>query len=306
MSAYWRPGTYRHYPPVKRGYLDDDYERTNLRAYYDAKRAKAGTLCERAVFSVNGYTNYTFKKDESYSNVNMFSTFYGRIDKSNDEPYSDYLHGAVTTNKSFRLKCAQYDQCRLISMVLKITPSSDPTSVIPVNFLSVVDRNASLVEVAGWPDNREDYIMSAREIMENPGVIISNITGKAYKSVNRYCIASNVKEKTKYIDTTLNYNAIANTNIIDIRNQDWLDKNCSFAPCFFTCMHRTFGSDAATYRYSYSVEFIFEFRNPKNNLEDFLAKELTFFPNTVTSSVIRFYEDSQKDKTPSHDAVLPS
>ena len=260
-------------------------------------------------YNVEGFTSYTFAKDKALSDVTVFPAYYGGIEPDTQNEWRNLYKGAATLNKSFRLACSQYDQVRLKSMKIRLTPATLPGDTKPMIIMSVTDRNANNAEVAGTAEFTHDYRMSPKEIEDNPGVIISTITGKINRPIERYCIANNLKEMNTYIDTNLNYYQYTTrpTKDVLIRINDWINKKADFAPCFYTCMRRIETSTALNIIMAYNVEYTFEFRNPKNKVEQFLTTELKYFPSTVSRSVIKYYEDSQKDqKTPSHDAVLPS
>ena len=312
--SFLGPDSYRPYKRKEPSYMVDGEDRRTYRpnplrrVFIDAKRSKSGTKTEIFTCSVNGYSLFRFNKDQTISSVVCYAPYYAYMN-NNGEDYDQGNHairGGAPTDKNYRLKCAQYDQVRLKAMKLKITPQTLTPDTRPYKVFTLTGRNIKELEMMAMTDI-DDGRMTARDIMDNPGVIETTIAPRSAWGVERYVFASNVQERTTYIETANDYEKTTATTV-RIRNKQWLDLKSEFAPCIFVCMRRDDPPSALQFlTYSFTVEYIFEFRNPINKLESFLELEMKYFPSTVSRSVIKYYEDSQKDqKTPSHVAVLPS
>ena len=279
MFGYKRPSAYGgkryyrtsgYYRPYKRG-------GSAARAYASARSSKAGTKTETYNGQVNGYVRYVFSPNQYRSNVQMFMPYRGSVDDNTGNAIdSDWsVHGGALNDRTFRLLCAQYDQCRLVSMKVKLLPTNLTTTVAPVKLMSVCDRNNYVAEMNGDGD---DPRMSAMEIENNAGVLITDINGNRTYPVIRYCTARDLKERTDYIDSSIEYPAYTgheDNPLYDMRNIDWRNGRCHFCPCFYTCMKTGVTSaEQVTLIYSYTVEYNFIFRNPKNDLENFIATEI--------------------------------
>lgn len=72
---------------------------------------------------------------------------------------------------------------------------------------------------------------------------------------------------------------------------------------FFTCLKSPVTTTTAqTYTYSYTVEYNFIFRNPKNNLDNFIATEVVSSSKSLRDMALRMMlankdaEDKMEDK----------
>lgn len=294
-----------------RGYTRYKYRRwgsSASRAYASAKSSKAGTKTETYNGQVNGYVTYTLAANQYRTDVQMFMPFKGNQDTNGINIETTTCHGGAVCDRTFRLLCAQYDQVRLVSMKIKLTPSALSTNVSPMKLLSVCDRNCYDSESESIGD--DDPIMTAKEIEDNPGVIVTEFNGNRVTPIMRYCTAKDLQERTTYIDSTITYNTSDPSNPFSAMfNADWKDGKAEFAPCFFTCLKSPVTSQQqVTLVYGYTVEYNFIFRNPKNNLDTFVATEVITSSRSMRDMALRMManlkeEEEKKKKTELEKAV---
>ena len=171
------------------------------RAYASARSAKKGTKTETYNGQVNGYVTYTLGANSYRTDVQMFMPFKGNQDTNGINIETTACHGGAVCDRTFRLLCAQYDQVRLVSMKIKLTPSALSGAVTPMKLLSVCDRNCYDMESESI--SSEDPIMTAKEIEDNPGVIVTEFNGNRVSPIMRYCTARDLQERTGYIDSSI-------------------------------------------------------------------------------------------------------
>lgn len=280
-AGYTRRGWgYRSYYPYKRARWG-----SARAAYTGAAAAKKGTKVETYNGQVNGYCSFTFAANSYRSDVQMFMPFFGAMDTNNNIIDTLPYHGGILNDKTYRLLTAEYDQQRLVSMKIKFTPTSLTTSTAPIKLLSVCDRNCYVDEQSPTQTDMTDIDqrMTSVEIENNPGVIVSDYNGNRVTPIIRYCTAKDTKERTDFHDSSIYYLPVEgyeSNPLYRMYNNDFYNNRVHFAPCFFVTLKS--GLAAATQvvlTYSYTVEYNIVFRNPKNNLDGFIAAEITSLSN---------------------------
>ena len=286
------------------GYSKYKYRRwggSASRAYASARAAKKGTKTETYNGQVNGYVTYTLAPNEYRTDVQMFVPYKGSQDTNGINIETTDYHGGAVCDRTFRLLCAQYDQVRLVSMKVKLTPSALSGSVTPMKLLSVCDRKCTDWETE--ESDEQDPIMTAKEIEDNPGVIVTEFNGNRVSPIMRYCTAKDLQERTTYIDSSITYSSTDPTNPFSkMYVTDWYNGDAEFSPCFFTCLKSPVTSQQqVTLVYGYTVEYNFIFRNPKNNLDTFVATEVITSSRSMRDMALRMManlkEEEEKKKT---------
>lgn len=255
--------------------------RKSLRA---AKATRSGTRQEDLNVQVNGQLTATLDANSYRTNVFIFTPYCGGLDTHFIEPSGQTERGAAVCDRSFRLYCAQYDEVRLNSMKIKLSPSTTGNAANSyIKLCSIVDRKTTATEES--MTNTSD-IPSAIEIENNPGVIITPFMPGRTSPLVRYVYASNMQERSNYMDSTIHYST-NESNPLDrmyLLNHTGSSGGFCFIPSFY-CFLRTATTQesSSTISISYTVEYNFTFRNPKNSIEEFMANEAV----TISSAKLR-------------------
>lgn len=148
----------RSYTPYKRGFYSSG---TKARAYGSARAAKAGSKVEYFNCTLNGVATISFDANESYSHVFCFYPAVGGVDEKTGiikDPENNYKYGGIVNDRTFRMKCSSFDEVKIISMKVKLQPSS-LTAASQCTVYSICDRKAAIDEVV-MDDARMDDIAS--------------------------------------------------------------------------------------------------------------------------------------------------
>lgn len=199
-------------------------------------------------------------------------------------------YGGAVNDRGYRMKCASYDELKLDSMKVTLTPAQLATnSNITFTLCTMWDRKASPKEIGyqgggEWMQN--GAVPTALEIFNNEGTIKSQMNQNTIYGYKRYCKASSIIEKGGYIDASILYHDTEGESPLKILYQDaWLRNPCPFSPSLNICVYSPAKFQAAaTITFSYKVEYTFTFRNPKSDLDWFLQVETPGFVNTAATA----------------------
>lgn len=262
------------------------------RAYGTARAAKRGDKSENLNITTQGYFNFTYgTTNPPLSNVVVFTPYMGGLIPATGQPNdaTNPCYGAAVNDRTFRLKCSQYDEVRLDSMRVYINPQvSSSSSTTPQMTISTIwDRKTSPKE-AGVVGNNANWIEgrlpTALEVITNEGAqktpVNMNSTRGAFRSIQ----ARNMQEKSTFWDSTIHYDTTQGDSPLEnLYLSSWEVKDGAFCPTLYAVsqlnMTQVFGQSFVC---AYRVEYNFTFRNPKSELTDFLSKEA---PGTVNRAI---------------------
>lgn len=213
-----------------------------------------------------------------------------------DDTSNTYPHGGAVLDRTFRLMCAQYDQVKLTTMKVKLQPTVNIPSGWSVKLASVVDRNLSNGEAQADLGNMADNDgLHGKGIFTNPGAVIQTFNSNRIAPLSRPVWASDLKEKSSFIDSTVIYNSAAGQSPLNlVASLEWGNNRTEFAPCFFYAIQSSVAPSANNYiTFSYTVEYNFVFRNPKNSLDRFLTLEARGY---VNPSAKKGAEEEEKEQ----------
>ena len=288
MWGYSRKSYYRPYS--RTGYTGYTRYRKGAvgRAYASGKAAKRGDKQENLNITTQGYFNFTYgTTNPPLSNVVVFTPFMGGLNSATGQPNdaANPTFGGAVNDRTFRLKCSQYDEVRLDSMRVYINPQvSSSSSTTPQMTISTIwDRKTAPREAGAQGNNAtwiEGHLPTALEVVTNEGALKTAVNMNSTRGAFRAITARNMQEKSTFWDSTLRYDdTVGNSPLDNIVLSSWEVKDGAFCPTLYAVsqlnMTQVFGQ---SYVCAYRVEYNFTFRNPKSELTDFLAKEA---PNVV-------------------------
>lgn len=264
---------------------------STARALGSARAAKNGSKLENYNCTVNGVVVFTQAANVYYSNVRAFSCLMGGVNEETGQILDNDnggIYGAVVNDRGFRLRCAQYDEFRIVSMRVKLMPqygSGAGTSVInPSAILSICDRCASQDELAVDEATMTDVdhdVPSPREIEESAGVILTQWNNNRASAIVRTVYARDLTEK-EYSDCSIDYDKSVSVSPLQAMTLTFVP---NFCPCiYFTIKSPTTTDYSRNLTFSYSVEYNVIFRNPKSDLQTFVIKENPSYVNPDSSS----------------------
>ena len=253
------------------------------KAYGTARASKAGVKQDNLNVTVQGYINFNYgTTNPPTSNVIRFCPYAGGVEPDTGVVLDaiNPTHGGAVNDRSFRLKCAQFDEVRLDSMKVYINPivTNSATSSPAMTIATFWDRKASPSEVGIDADEGWEVIgrvPTPQEVFSNEGSIKTVTNMNSVRGIVRSCYATNIQEKSTYWDSTLAYNdALGESPLTSITLDAWTKKDGCFCPALYVVsqLNQTsvFG---ASFQCSYRVEYNFTFRNPKSEMNSFITVE---------------------------------
>ena len=256
------------------------------RALAGAAAAKRSNKQETFSCTVNGVCNLVLPANDRLSNVQTFNPFAGGLLTNgvvNDD--NNLCHGAAVNDKQFRMKCACYDEMKLDSMKVTITPAViGQNNQITFTLCTMWDRKATPKECGFVGDQQwmqNGAAPSAAEIYNNEGTIKSQMTQNSIYGFKRQIIASSMQEKTGFADSSILYDNTETQSPLRIMYMDsWMRNPLAFAPALYLMVY----SPAAVtvpinIPFSYKVEYAFTFRNPKSDLDWYCLVESPGYVN---------------------------
>jgi len=264
---------------------------TYRKAIGSAKAAKAGNKIAYYNGQVTGYVTFSFTTGSFISNVQMFGPYVGGYTMTGSGSSAQYTqtdnaavaHGGVMNDKSFRLMCAQYDECRLIRSSVKLMPASSIPNNMAVKVFSIIDRNFTHQEYLDQFSSAmtDQEKIDAHTIMNNQGVVVQTFNGNRISSLNRYCVPTDAKEKQSWMDATVTYSPTPDISPLTYMfNEDWIKNKSTFAPWFQYCLQTSQAAAAdTTIVFGYTCEYSFAFRNPRSGIDRFIFIETKGYVN---------------------------
>lgn len=282
MYGYKRPyySSRGRYNSSARYYNKYNRRGTIGRAIAGAAAAKRSDKTETFSCTVNGIIAVGLAANTNLTTVGKIAPFSGGLLGSgivNDD--ANLVHGGAVNDRTFRMKCACYDEVKLDTMNVTITPAQYlADNTITMTLCTFWDRKATPKE-CGWTGNQEWMANGAQptalEIYNNEGTMKSNITHNNIYGFRRWCQASSILEKGGYVDSSIYYNPTAEESPLKWMHLDaWYRNPMAFSPCLYMTIYcpATFAANRIL-SYSYKVEYTFTFRNPKSDLDYFLEIE---------------------------------
>lgn len=292
-------GYKRTFAGKRRGYYSTGryygkyYRRGTIgRAAAGAAAAKRSDKTETYSCTVNGVVGIAIPADQNLSAVKAFHPYMGGLDGRGvpDDEHNLVMGGALN-DRGYRMKAACYDEVKLDSMKVTLSPSSlSQNGNTTVTICTMWDRKASPKE-CGYPNASawmaNGSMPTAIEIYNNEGTIKSMMTGNQIYGYKRYCKASSIIEKGGYHDSSILYNSTATESPLKYMYQDaWMKGPLAFCPGLFMTVYTPvkFQVDV-TATFSYKVEYTFTFRNPKSDLDFFLLVESPGYVNVAADDI---------------------
>lgn len=303
MFGYSRNKYYkgqRSYTPYKRtGYYRGGS--TKSRAFGAAKAAKSGAKIEYFNCTVNGVATVKFQANTPYCNCFCFYPSMGGVDETTgiiDDANNGNVYGGIVNNREFRSKCCSYDEWRLVSMRVKLQPVLPDTGT-QYTVYSISDRGADKTEVNmddSTMDDTDHDVPSTREIAESSGSIATTINSNRITPIIRYTTCRDLIEKSSYSDCSISYTETALLHPLSTLSFNTLPV---FNPAiYFAVKSNKISVSEVTLSWIYTVEYNCIFRNPKSDLQTFIAKEN---PTAINRSV-----STKFTEVPSENPYLPS
>lgn len=288
MFGYKRPysGKRGRYYTFGRPYSRYSRRGTIGRAAAGAAAAKRSDKTETYSCTVNGVCSCTLPANQQMTNIRVFHPYNGGITNQgipNDN--GNLVYGGAVNDRGFRMKSACYDEVKLDSMKVTLTPAQLLTnSNFSFTICTMWDRKASPKECgyvgqADWMAN--GAMPTALEIFNNEGTIKSIMTGNQIYGFKRYCKASSILEKGGYHDSSILYNSSVGESPLNFMYEDaWVRGALPFSPALFVTIYSPASlTSEAIVGLSYKVEYTFTFRNPKSDLDYFLTVEAPGYVN---------------------------
>jgi len=273
--GYYKGG--KRYTASKRFYSYGSRGSSTRKALGSARASKNGSKLEYYNCSVNGFCTFYQAANTYYADTMIFSPLIGGVDATTGQLNETLgVHGAVVNDRGFRMRTCQYDELRIVSMKIKMTPQgsgSAENTILPNQILSICDRRADNDELKVQESSMTDVgsdTPSPREIEESAGVIITQWNGNRISPITRSVYARDILEKT-YTDSTLSYDEAEGAH--PVRNLS-IEALPNFCPAiYFTIKTTTASTQTRKLSFTYSVEYNIVFRNPKSDLQTFIIYE---------------------------------
>lgn len=298
-----RGWNYSYYKPGKRARWGSTYGK----AVGSTKAAKTGNKISYYTAQVSGYVSFDFTSGSFTSNTQTFHpyTAHGTMTGSGSSATytiteEQYRHGGAVWDKGFRLMCAMNDECRLCRMNVKLQPATTLPNNVAVRLASIVDRNMTYKE---WNNLYTGAVMDdsfdAQSVLENQGAVMQTFNGNRVAPLNRYSIPTDTKEKTGWVDCSIEYyKTTGYSPLTDIMLHGWYDGQTTYAPAFTYCLQTSVAAAAnTTITFGYTVEYTFAFRNPKSGLNFFVKQEQIGYVNPSTKSSTEPTKQNKTDET---------
>lgn len=256
------------------------------RAAAAAAAAKRSDKSEAYSCTVNGICSCIIPANQQLSRIKVFHPYNGGLTGAgipNDA--ANLVYGGAINDRGYRMKCACYDEVKLDSMKVTVTPAQLLTNGnLSFTICTMWDRKASPKECGYTGD--EDWMAngtlpSALEVFNNEGTIKSIMTGNQIYGYKRYCKASSIIEKGGFHDSSILYNSTPDQSPLRFLYQNaWLRSPIAFSPALYLALYSpaTLGADT-TVGLAYKVEYTFTFRNPKSDMDWFLTVEAPGYTN---------------------------
>jgi hypothetical protein len=285
----------RSYYPYGRRY---GYRRGAVaRAQASGAAAKRADKQENLNVTAQGYFKFVYgTTNPPMSNVIVFHPYIGGVAPATGttEDATLPIHGGAVNDRSFRLKCSQYDEVRLDSMRVYINPivSNSAVTTPPMTISTIWDRKAGPKECGVAEDSvvfTSGRVPTAQEVSSNEGAIKSITNMNSTRGIVRSIYAKNMQEKSFFWDSTIHYNTTVDQSPLAALYLDaWEKKDGSFCPALYVCSELSqttvFGDQ---YTCSYRVEYNFTFRNPKSEMQDFIILENPTYVNEMGREATR-------------------
>lgn len=294
MFGYKRPysGRRGRYYSFTRPYSKYYRRGTIARAAAGAAAAKRSDKTETYSCTVNGVCTSLLAANQQMTRVKVFHPYNGGITSAGiaDDEHNLTLGGAIN-DRGYRMKSACYDEVKLDSMKVTLTPAQLLTNNnLSFTLCSMWDRKASPKECgytgnADWMANGS--MPTPTEIYNNEGTIKSIMTGNQIYGYKRYCRASSIIEKGGYHDSSILYNSTVGESPLKYMYQNaWMRSALPFSPALFLTIYSPAAiTTDTTIALSYKVEYTFTFRNPKSDMDFFLLVESPGYVNPVDDIV---------------------
>lgn len=265
---------------------------STARALGSARAAKNGSKVENYNCTVNGIVIFTQPANEYYANTQVFSPLVGGINPRTgqiNDSTNGGIYGGLVNDRGYRLRCAQYDEMRIVSMKVKLVPqwntgASGSPLIYPNAVLSIFDRCATREELAVDEASMTDIdhdVPSPREIEESAGVVVSQWNNNRISPIVRTVYARDVTEK-QYSDCSIDYITTEGESPLATLAMEY---EPNFCPAIYYTIKATNTQGTVKYlTFSYSVEYNVIFRNPKSDLQTFVVKENPEYVNPDESS----------------------
>lgn len=206
-----------------------------------------------------------------------------------DDSGNGGVYGALVNDRTFRLKCAQYDEYRIVSMKVKINTTN--TTGGTMTLCSIADRQAQREEVAVddsqmADENIDSDTPSFREVCESQGTIKTIINQNRISPITRTIYARDMKEKISFSDATVEYGETVGQSPLRVLT---MEDYPQFCPAMYFCIKFSEANDSEStpFTFAYTVEYNCIFRNPKSDLTTFIAKEDPSYVTPTRSSSMR-------------------
>lgn len=296
MSGYSRYSGGKGYRRTSYGrpYYSKNWGSTYGKAVGSTRASKTGNKISYYNSQVSGYVTFSFNSGAFTSNIQMFSPFTSHTTitgEGSDTKYTldeeQYRHGGATWDKGFRLMCAMNQECRLCRMNLKLQPATTLPSGVAVRLASIIDRNLTYTEWNNmYTGASMDDSYEANSVLENQGAVIQTFNGNRVASLNRYSVPTDLKEKTGWMDCSIQYyNTAGASPLSSFYLKGWMNNESTYAPAFtYACQTSLAAAADTTITFGYTVEYSFAFRNPKSGLDFFIKQEQIGYTNPAGKS----------------------
>lgn len=301
-SGYYSTRNYRS--PVTTSFGRGYSRRSSAtgRAIGSARASKSGSKLEYFNCNVVGSCSFLQGSGDFYSNVVSFYPCLGGVEPDTGIVRDDdngYVYGGLVNDRSFRLRCAQYDEFRIVSMKVKINVENRSDDSFAM--CSIIDRQADKDEVKYDPEAMSDIntdTPSFREVCESQGSVKTLINKNRVYPVTRSCFCRDIREKSDYTDCSVDYNKTARQSPVLTLAFGTMPL---FTPAIYFCIkfNRT-GTFSSPVTFGYTVEYNVIFRNPKSDLQTFIIKEDPAYENPASRN-----SDSRYSYVKSDDPYIP-
>lgn len=265
---------------------------STARALGSARAAKNGSKVENYNCTVNGVIDFVQPANAYYANTLVFSPLVGGVNPATgqiNDTTNGGIYGGLVNDRGYRLRCAQYDEARIVSMRVRLMPQyntgqSGAAIIQPNAILSIFDRCATREELAVDEASMTDIdhdVPSPREIEESAGVVLTQWNNNRITPIVRTVYARDITEK-QYSDCSVDY---VDTEDVSPLSTLAMGYEPNFCPAiYYTIKSSSTGQVAKHFTFSYSVEYNVIFRNPKSDLQTFVVKENPEYVNPDASS----------------------
>lgn len=256
-----------------------------------ARAAKKGAKLEYFNCTVSGNMNLQFQENANYTDPVCFWPCAGGVNPSTGvirDANNGNIYGAIVNDRSYRLKCSNYDEVRLVSMKLKLQPTF-PAGRTTLIACTICDRDAHRDEVemddAAMSDDTHD-VPSPREIAESPGSIQTVFNSNKISPIYRTVYARDMLEKITYTDCSVQYNETPQESPLSTITTA---EEFQFNPAIYLTVKSPDAiTTGAVMTWTYSVEYNVVFRNPKSDISTFINMENPTKTNPENRSMSKY------------------